>query len=302
MKYFKNKKNLFSIFLFHGVIEKKNKGIRNYNSKHITKKKFLNVIKFLKRKGSCFSLDEISDIIKYKKDLPKNSFAITFDDGFENNYKIAAPILKKYNLKSTFYFSTELVENNSMSWIDKIEYAFEKSNQKLILLPWRKKPLSIKNYKEKKIVLEEIRKVLKNKNDNKLIQKFVKNTFIKLNVKKISSLNGSLDKKIKWKYVKKLNRSKLFTVGGHSHQHISLTSINFNQAKNEIDKSFKLFRKKIGLNLKHYSYPEGQRKDFNANIIKYLKRKGIKICPSAIPGYNNNRSNPFRLRRISINV
>ena len=47
---------------------------------------------------------------------------------------------------------------------------------------------------------------------------------------------------------------------------------------------------------------EGQRKDFNANIIKYLKRKGIKICPSAIPGYNNNRSNPFRLRRISINV
>ena len=35
-----------------------------------------------------------------------------------------------------------------MSWIDKIEYAFEKSNQKQILLPWRKKPLSIKNYKE----------------------------------------------------------------------------------------------------------------------------------------------------------
>ena len=75
-------------------------------------------------------MDEISDIIKHKKDLPKNSFAITFDDGFENNYKIAAPILKKYNLKSTFYFSTELVENNSMSWIDKVEYAFEKSKQK----------------------------------------------------------------------------------------------------------------------------------------------------------------------------
>ena len=56
--------------------------------------------------------------------------------------------------------------------------------KKSILLPWRKKPLSIKNHKEKKIVLEEIRKVLKNKNDNKLIQKFVKNTFIKLNVKK----------------------------------------------------------------------------------------------------------------------
>ena len=59
MKYFKNKKNSFSIFLFHGVIEKKNKGIRNYNSKHITKKKFLKIIKFLKRKGNCLSLDEL---------------------------------------------------------------------------------------------------------------------------------------------------------------------------------------------------------------------------------------------------
>ena len=97
----------------------------------------------------------------------------------------------------------------------------------------------------------------------------------------------ALDKKINWKSVKKLNKSKLFTIGGHSHQHISLTSINFSQAKNEIDKSFKLFKKRIGLNLIHYSYPEGQKRDFNMNIIKYLK-KGIKICPTAIPGYNSN--------------
>ena len=95
-----------------------------------------------------------------------------------------------------------------------------------------------------------------------------------MNVKEISSLNGSLDKKISWKFVRKLNKSKLFTVGGHSHRHISLTSINFSQARNEIDKSFRLFKKKIGLNLKHYSYPEGQRKDFNSNIIEYLKKKG----------------------------
>ena len=189
-----------------------------------------------------------------------------------------------------------------MSWIDMVEYAFEKSKQKFIFVPWKKKPLSIDNFKKKKIALEEIRKVLKNKNDNNVIQKFVKDTFIKLNVKEISSLNGSLDKKISWKFVRKLNKSKLFTVGGHSHRHISLTSINFSQARNEIDKSFRLFKKKIGLNLKHYSYPEGQRKDFNSNIIEYLKKKGIKICPTAISGYNSNKSSPFRLRRISINV
>ena len=166
MKYFLNKKNNLSIFLFHGVIKKKNKGIRNYNCKHIEKKKFLKIIKFLSSKGSCLSLDEIYKIIKYKKKFAKNSYAITFDDGFANNYNVAAPILKKYNLKSTFYFSSELVNKNSMSWIDKVEYAFQKTSTKKILLPWRRKPTEIDNNNKKILVLEEIRKILKYKNDN----------------------------------------------------------------------------------------------------------------------------------------
>jgi len=64
----------------------------------------------------------------------------------------------------------------------------------------------------------------------------------------------------------------------------------------------KLFKKKIGINLKHYSYPEGQKKDFNIAIKKYLKKRGIKICPAAISGFNNIKSDLFNLKRISINV
>ena len=52
---------------------------------------------------------------------------ISFDDGFENNYSIAAPILDYFKLNATFYFSTDFVQNNSKSWIDKIEYCFEKN-------------------------------------------------------------------------------------------------------------------------------------------------------------------------------
>lgn len=302
MKYFSNNQNSLSIFLFHGVIEKKNKGIRNYNLKHIEKKSFLKIIKFLKSKGECLSIDQVYEIIKNNRKFPKNSFAITFDDGFENNFKVAVPILKKYNLKSTFYFSSEFVDKNEMSWIDKVEYAFQKTNKKKFLLPWKKKLSNIKDDKEKILVLDNIRKVLKNKNNNKLIEQFVKNLFRNLNVKKISSLNNNLDKKISWSNVKKLNKSNLFTIGGHSHKHISLTSIPFDQAKKQINISLKLFKKKAGIDLKHYSYPEGQRRDFNNNIIKYLKKKGIKTCPSAIHGYNNNRSNLFTLKRIFVNV
>ena len=130
----------------------------------------------------------------------------------------------------------------------------------------------------------------------------MKNVFKNLNIKEISSSNTDIDKKISWSDIKKLNKSELFTIGGHSHKHISLTSISFDEAKKQINTSLKLFKKKLGIDLKHYSYPEGSRKDFNISIIKYLKKRGIKICPSAITGYNNNKSDLFSLKRISINV
>ena len=41
----------------------------------------------------------------------------------------------------------------------------------------------------------------------------------------------------------------------------------------QIIQSFKLFKKNTRLNLKHYSYPEGQKKDFNSYVIKKLKSK-----------------------------
>ena len=46
-----------------------------------------------------------------------------------NNYSIAAPILNDLKIPATFYFSTDFVENNTMSWIDKIEYCFEKDKK-----------------------------------------------------------------------------------------------------------------------------------------------------------------------------
>lgn len=294
-------KNIYKIFLFHGVI-KKNYDIRNYTKKHILEKKFIKKIKFLKKKYNILSLNQILYLIKNNKHFPSNTCAITFDDGFENNYSIAAPILEKFKIPTTFYFSTDFINNNTMSWIDKIEYTFEKTKKTKVLLPWNKKPLEINNKKNKIFVLDQIRKKLKNKNKNSIIEKVVNDIFKQLQVKKIISLNGELDKKISWSKVKKLNCSDLFTIGGHSHRHISLTSVSLKEAKIEIDKSIRLFKKKIGINLQHYSYPEGQKIDFNLAIKKHLKMRGINICPTAMHGSNNTKSKLFNLKRISINV
>ena len=297
-----SKKDFYKIFLFHGVIKKNKYIVRNYTNKHILEKNFINKIKFFKKNYNILSLEEIFFNIKNKISLPSNTCAITFDDGFENNYSVAVPILEKFKIPTTFYFSTDFINNNSMSWIDKIEYAFEKTKKSTIILPWNLKILDINSKKKKLLILDEIRKVLKQQNKNLIIEKFISNIFLQLRVKKINSLNNEIDKKISWSKVKKLISSNLFTIGGHSHRHISLTSVPLLEAKIEIDTSIKLFKRNIGINLEHYSYPEGQKKDFNIEIKKYLKKTGIKICPTAISGFNNIKSDLFNLKRISIDV
>ena len=126
----KNKK--FKFLLYHGVSNYNNfSGIENFSKKHISKKLFLKQMLFLKKNCNVISLDELE---KYKreKEIKKSTVLISFDDGFENNFKVAAPILKKLNLPCVFYISTGMIGKNDMFWVDKIEDIINRTKVKYI--------------------------------------------------------------------------------------------------------------------------------------------------------------------------
>lgn len=57
----------------------------------------------------------ISELVKLDK-IPEKSFVITFDDGYEDNFTNAFPVLQKYNFKATIY----LVPNQTINhWEEK---------------------------------------------------------------------------------------------------------------------------------------------------------------------------------------
>jgi peptidoglycan/xylan/chitin deacetylase (PgdA/CDA1 family) len=298
-KYLNITKNNFVIFLFHGVIEKNLFEVRNYNKKHILKKEFYKILRLLKKKGNILSLDEIFYCIKNHINLPKNTYAITFDDGFENNYSLAAPILDELNLPSTFYFSTDFIENNSMSWIDKIEYCVELKKKGEVYLPWFRRKILFNSKKSKIHLLDNIRYFVKN-NFRFNINNFVNHFFNECNIKIINHSDINIDKKINWKQTDVLKNHRLFKVGGHSHEHLSLGLLSSKESAFQIRKSLSLFKKRIKLNLEHYSYPEGRDIDYNKSIITKLKLSGIKLCPTAIEGKNNLNTSLFDLKRILI--
>ena len=63
-------------------------------------------------------LTEIVDALQYGEKLPPKTVALTFDDGFKDNYTVAYPILKEYNYPATLFIYPQYISNGgaALSW------------------------------------------------------------------------------------------------------------------------------------------------------------------------------------------
>jgi len=93
----------------------KNKLFPNENMK-VSPEFLENFIVELKNKGYSFiSLDELHKILEKQEEV-KKCIVFTLDDGYKDNYKIAYPIFKKYNIPFTIYITTSFPNKNAILW------------------------------------------------------------------------------------------------------------------------------------------------------------------------------------------
>lgn len=288
------------IFLFHGVVESFKNPVRNYTRKHISKDYFARLMKELKNSGTPLSMDDVIEIHKSGEDYPDRAFAVTFDDGFENNYSVAAPVLKDMMVPATVYVTSGFVENNAMSWIDKIEYCIEKTRFDSLILPWKKEAVTLEDDKTKIAVLQDIRGNIK-KNPEIDVDEFVENIFKQAGMDIVDSTNDPLDLKMNWKQVSQMAADDNFLIGGHTHTHAILSYLDDEKLKEEIDLSFKfIYENTVIKKLRHYSYPEGLDFCYNSHVAQLFMERGIECCPSAVDGVNDKSVDLFDLLRIEV--
>ena len=90
-------KKINTIVMYHGVDSNEN---TQFNSRCIGVENFKKQILFLKKHTNIISLQ---DFFEEKFDPTKSNIAITFDDGFLNNYKYAVPFLNEQKVPATIY-------------------------------------------------------------------------------------------------------------------------------------------------------------------------------------------------------
>ena len=88
------------VLMYHMISEHLEKDKSKFNRLRVKPEKFEKQLKWLKNNNwRSFTLSELVSL----KEIPQKSVVITFDDGYEDNFTNAFPLLKKYNFKATIY-------------------------------------------------------------------------------------------------------------------------------------------------------------------------------------------------------
>lgn len=84
----------------------------------VTASQFAEQMEYLAGKGyHAISLEELFNFYEGKGTLPNKPIIITFDDGYEDNFLTALPIMEKYNMKGTVFIVPNLVNTpDYLSW------------------------------------------------------------------------------------------------------------------------------------------------------------------------------------------
>ena len=287
------------ILLYHRIVDDHSRFLNKGPVVHHHIKHFDKEISYFRKNFPILSMDEIVDRIKLGLGFERPSLAITFDDGYQDNYALACPVLKKHGVPATIYLTTSLIGTRGRIWTDQIELALLKTKKDSFSLPslfgaklnW----INTEAQKQKaNIRVAEALKLRPDMEREELMQEF----FDALEVDEVREKNQGTRIMLNWSEVKNMAQNGI-TFGAHSHTHPILSQMPLHQAKEDILYSKKVIEENLGIKVKHFAFPNGRDQDFSEELRDYCREIGFKSVASVNYGLNDSKiDSAMRLKRI----
>jgi peptidoglycan/xylan/chitin deacetylase (PgdA/CDA1 family) len=192
-------------------------------------------------------------------------FAITFDDGYRDNYTYAFPALQDMGVTATLFIATDVVSGRDWLWWDKLLLVLHKAIGSTIENAGRS--YSIKDegklfYIQKK--MSEMLAANPNRNEfiNKIMEKYAGN-----------KLDAQMPY-MSWDEVKQLQAAG-WTIGAHTVSHPLLTALSPDKARHEIVNCAQEIAEHIGEYPRLFAYPNGKLSDTSAAITAILQENNF---------------------------
>lgn len=231
------------VLMYHGVV-KDDDDIANGNWLQVRESEFRRQMEHLK---------EYYDVVPLHHPIhgsgKKPLVAITFDDGYVNNYNVAYPILKELELPATIFLVTNLIDSDHIMWYDKLTIALHNK-------------LSTR-------LLEHYINVFKENHPSVIDEKVMKhlNEYWKIKYepsKKDLETYGYLS----MDNIKEMDDSDLISFGSHTHNHEIVTKLSDYEFTLTVLQSIDFLKdKKINNISPIFCYPNGWYEQRHVNIL-----------------------------------
>lgn len=191
---------------------------------------------------------------------------ISFDDGFQDVYTYAYPILKKYNIPFTIYLTTDFPDKKADLWWLKLEQIVEDNDQ----------------YEQ---VCEQIYTSRENMLD--AFKQYVEESGYQAEDK--------IDEwALSWNQIKEMVESGLCTIGSHTKTHPGLTKISDVDCVSELQESAEIISGYIGERPMHFSYPHSF---YSKQVTDNVRRAKYISATIGYGGVIRMGDNPYMLNR-----
>jgi len=112
------------ILMYHSVMDRPESGLNTLGRIMHSTEVFRGQMESLARNYHPVSMDDVLHFVKGEKELPARAVAVTFDDGYLDNYELAAPILERAGVPGTFYVTVDCMETGKLPWPARLRHAF----------------------------------------------------------------------------------------------------------------------------------------------------------------------------------
>ena len=251
-----------------------------------------------------FEFVTLSDWLERKKNalpLPAKSCAITFDDGWADNYEHAFPVLKSLNVPATIFLVAEMIGTTKTFWPEQL--ALLASNISLQspdkwsdpLLRWLKEANTDFDFNAKPPTTEQISQLVAHAKQYSDEENYTR--LKEAEVKLAIAMKPSKPPLLTWEEISTMLNTGLVDAGSHTCNHIRLNDKISNEvAEREILTSKQIIEQQTGRPVKSFCFPNGDYSEFALNLVKQNYIGAV----TTTHGWNSIHTDNYLLQRIGV--
>ena len=252
-------------------------------------------VAMLARRYRCVTMDAVLESIAGGRPLPAGAVAITFDDGYRDNYSHAFPILRRHGVPATFYVTTGCLDGAEPLWTSQIRYVVQRTEKAGLTEPVTGTHLRLENDEGRAGALRHLTTTfdgLTRGDRTAALRDVARQAGIDL-----EPLGAKF---LRWSEVEEMQREGML-IGSHTLSHPRLPAVSIDEARREIADSRAELAGRLRRDVRHFAYPNpGDRTHHTAALRALVVTSGYLTAVTSEQGYVQHGDDALELGRLAV--